>query len=96
LRKKGKQILWPAYFETSYSWGEGRRIPKKHAIRNVSSDEVFEAASGLGLNPVLNPGAAFSKKPWEKTGHVVVDKKTPKSVTIKEIASKIKVNRASR
>lgn len=96
MRKKGKQILWPAYFDTSYSWGKGRRIPKKLAIRNVNSDEVFEAASDLGLNPVLNPGAAFSKKPWEKTGHIVVDKKTPKSVTLKEIAVKIRGNRASR
>ena len=96
MRKKGKQILWPAYFDTSYSWGEGRRIPKKLAIRNVNSDEVFEAASDLGLNPVLNPGAAFSKKPWEKTGHIVVDKNTPKSVTLKEIAVKIRGNRASR
>jgi len=96
LRKKGKQIFWPAYFDTSNSWGEGRRIPKKLAIRNVSSEEVFEAASDLGLNPVLNPGAAFSKKPWEKTGHVVVDKKAPKSEALKEIAAKIRANRASR
>ena len=96
LRKKGKLIFWPAYFDINNSWGKGRRISKNLAVRNISLEEIFEAAKDLSLNPVLNLDTAFSKRPWEKTGHIVVDKKESKTETLKKIAVEIRNKRASR
>jgi signal recognition particle subunit SRP19 len=94
LRKKGKLILWPAYFDTDRSWSQGRRVSKKLAIRGIKAEEILKAASDLGLNPVLNSGAAFSKHPWLKTGAVMVDKVGPKTEVLKDLAQRIRRNRA--
>ncbi|NQT08800.1 signal recognition particle protein Srp19, partial [Candidatus Bathyarchaeota archaeon] len=58
MRKKGKLVFWPAYFDSEFSWAEGRRVPKKLALRGVKADEVFKAAEDLDLSPLLEPGAA--------------------------------------
>lgn len=93
MRGRGKLVLWSAYFDTDYSWRQGRRVPKKLALRGVKADEVFKAATDLGMNPVLKSGAAHSKHPWIKTGAVLVDKTGTKTEALKELALKISRNR---
>jgi len=95
LRVKGKIILWPAYFDNAYTWGEGRRIPKGLALRGVKSEEIYKAAEDLGLNPDMRPGMAFPKYHWRKTGSVLVEKTGPKSEVLKELARRIRTNRTS-
>ncbi len=96
MRRKGKLYLWPSYFDTDLSWRQGRRVPKKLSLRGVNSEEIHKAANDLGLNPVLVPGATFSKRPWLKTGLIMVDKGGTKTETLRELAEKIRHNRASR
>lgn len=96
LRAKDKIVLWPAYFDTEYSWKQGRRISKKLSLRGVKAEEISRAAEDMGLNPVLKPEAAFSKLHWQKTGYVQVDKKDSKSKIIQELARRIRTNRASK
>ncbi len=94
MRGREKLVLWPTYFDTDLTWRQGRRVSKKMAIRGVKAEEVFKAASDLGLNPVLDSGAAFSKQPWVKAGVVFVDKTGPKTEILKALALKIRQNRA--
>jgi signal recognition particle subunit SRP19 len=96
LRRKAKLYLWPSYFDTDLSWRQGRRVPKKLSLRDVNSEEVLRAANELGLNPVLEPGAAFSKRPWFKTDLIMVDKSSSKTEILRDLAEKIRQNRASR
>ena len=96
MRRKGKLYLWPSYFDTDLSWRQGRRVPKKLSLRGVNSEEVLRAANDLRLNPVLEPGAAFPKRPWFKTGLIMVDKGGPKTEILRDLAEKIRQNRASR
>ena len=96
MRRKEKLVLWPDYFEASNTWREGRRIPKSLAIRGVKGSEIFKAAMELGLNPELNETSAYSRKPWEKNGLVLVRKNKKKSEIIKELAKQIRVNRTSK
>lgn len=95
LRVKDKIVLWPAYFDTDHSWRQGRRISKRLALRGVKSEEISKAAEDLGLNPVLKSGMAFSKHPWRRTGCVLVDKRDSKVEVLKELARRIRANRAS-
>jgi len=90
VRGRGKIWLWPAYFDASYTWGEGRRIPKSLASRSPKAEEIEKAAQILGLNPILEPGAAYSKYPWRRTGVVLVDKKGSKTQVLREIAKKLR------
>ena len=94
MRKKGKLVFWPAYFDSEYSWTEGRRVPKKLALRGVKADEVLKAAEDLDLSPLLEPGAAHPKRPWLRMGLVLVEKTGTKSELLKEMAQRIRVNRS--
>ena len=94
MRKKGKLVFWPAYFDSEFSWGEGRRVPKKLALRGVKADEVLRAAEDLDLSPLLEPGAAHPKRPWLRTGLVLVDKSGTKTELLKETAQRIRSNRS--
>lgn len=96
MRGKGRLLMWPSYFDVEYSTSQGRRVPRSQAIRGVKSEEVFKAAEDLGLKPVLKPGSAYSKRPWLKTGVVLVNKTGPKTHILKDVLQKIKVNRAKK
>ena len=95
MRVKGKLVLWPAYFDTDYTWRQGRRIPKRLALRSVKLEEIMEAAGNLGMKPVLRPGMAFPKYPWRKAGSVLVEKIGPKSEVVKTLARRMRANRSS-
>jgi signal recognition particle subunit SRP19 len=96
LRRRGKLIFWPVYFDVNHSWRQGRRVPRKLALRGVKSEEVFRAADDLGLNPILNSEAVYSKHPWRKTGVVLVDRTGPKTAILKDLARKMWDNRGSK
>lgn len=90
MRGKGKLRIWPAYFDIRYSRGEGRRIPRSQAVREPRIEDLEKAANKLGLRPLLQPGAAYSKNPWAKTGVLLVDKKGSKTEIIKKLASELR------
>ena len=90
MRGKGKLRIWPAYFDIRYSRGEGRRVPRDKAIRDPKIEDIEKAALKLGLKPIHQPGAAYSKYPWRKTGVLLVDKKGSKAKVINMIAEELR------
>jgi signal recognition particle subunit SRP19 len=90
LRGGGKLRIWPVYFDASYSRGEGRRVPRSKAVKDPKAEEVEKAAMRLGLNPILEPTAKYSKQPWRPVGVVLVDKRGSKTKIIKEIAEELR------
>jgi len=93
MRREGKLVLWPEYFDSDYSRRSGRRVPKTLASRNVMAEEVYQAALELGLNPDLQVDAANPKHPWLRKGMVLVDKKGPKTRVVLDLARKMSENR---
>jgi len=89
LRTKGKIILWPVYFDSANTWGEGRRIPKSMAIRAPKTEDIIKAAVSAGLKVELQPSVAHPRYPWIKTGYVLVESKESKAKIMKLIASKL-------
>jgi len=90
LRGKGKLRIWPAYFDINYSRGEGRRVSRDKAIRDPSIADIEKAALKLGLKPVLQPGKAYSKQPWRRTGVLLVDKKGSKTEILRMLAGELR------
>jgi len=90
LRGKGKLRIWPAYFDIKYSRSKGRRIPREKAVRDPKIEDIEKAALKLGLKPVLQPGKAYSKYPWKRTGVILVDKKGSKVDVINMIAEELR------
>ena len=96
MRRKDRLVFWPAYFELENTRGDGRKVSKVLAVRGVKVDELYRAAEDLKLNPDLKPGTAFSKKPWDRTGSVIVDKLKSKTLITAKLASRIRSNRSKR
>jgi signal recognition particle subunit SRP19 len=81
-------VLWPVYFDSSVTWGEGRRLPKSMAIRAPKTEDIVKAAVSAGIKAELQPSVAYPRYPWIKTGCVLVETNEPKAKIIKLIASK--------
>ena len=89
LRSKGMIVLWPVYFDSAVTWGEGRRVPKAMAIRAPKTEDIVKAAVSAGLKAELQPSVAHPRYHWIKTGYVLVEAKEPKAKVLKLIASKL-------
>lgn len=93
MREKGKFVLWPQYFNTHMSRRDGRRLPKVLAISGVKTEEIYQAAIDLNLNPILQSDSAYPKNPWMRIGAVLIDKTKPKTSLLKDLAKRIRERR---
>lgn len=89
MRKQDKIIIWPAYFDSTKTRSDGRRIPKSLAVSSPKISEIKEAAEKLGLDYELVLDAGYPKTPWLKTGMLLVTKKETKKQIIKRIAKQL-------
>ena len=88
-RGEDKYVIWPVYFDKSFSRLKGRKISKKYAIEKPSIENIAKAAKSLGLNPVLEKSAAHPSRPFKKGGRILVDKKDAKSKLFVQIANRL-------
>ncbi|MEM1539586.1 MAG: signal recognition particle subunit SRP19/SEC65 family protein [Candidatus Bathyarchaeia archaeon] len=97
MRKQDKVVLWPAYFDSTKTRGEGRRVPKTLAVPSPKISELKEAVEKLRLEHELVLDACYPKTPWLKTGMLLVSKKGTKNSIMKEIAKQLlKIRTASK
>lgn len=89
MRKKGKIIIWPVYFDGTKTRGEGRRVSKSLAMPSPKISEIKEAAEKLDLNYEVVPDVCYPKIPWLKTGMLLVEKEEPKEKTISRIGKQL-------
>ncbi|MEM3725247.1 MAG: signal recognition particle subunit SRP19/SEC65 family protein [Candidatus Bathyarchaeia archaeon] len=95
MRKQEKIIMWPAYFDSAKTRGEGRRIPKSLAVPSPKITEIRDAAEKLGLECEVVLDVGYPKTPWLKTGMLLVRKSESKDKTIKKIAKTLKIIRST-
>jgi len=83
-------IIWPVYIDATKSRAYGRMISRADAIPEPKIAEIAKAAEALGLHPRIEREKAYPKEWWQVSGRVIVEKTAPKSITLKNIARKIK------
>ena len=71
----------------------GRRVSKKISVKSPKMNELINATSKLGFHCELIPEVSYPKKPWVKTGLLLIEKKYPKEQLINKIAKQIVKNR---
>jgi len=89
VRKQDDVVLWPAYFDSTKTRAEGRRVPKKLAKPSPTLEMIVEAINDLGLKHRVVPEAAHPHFPRKKTGFVLVKKVKPKNRLVKDVASRL-------
>ena len=94
MRKKDKTLIWPAYFDSNRTRKMGRRVSKDICVRSPKIDEIVNVVSKLGYQCELNPEVSYPKKPWIRTGLLLIEKKYSKEQLINKIAVNLVKNRA--
>jgi signal recognition particle subunit SRP19 len=89
MRKQDRTIIWPAYFDSTKTRRDGRRIPKSLAVPSPKILEVKDAAEKIGLECELVGDAGYPKTPWLKTGMLLVKKNESKDKIIKRVAKEL-------
>lgn len=89
MRKQDRIIVWPAYFDSTKTREEGRRVPKTLAVPSPRVLELKEAAEKIGLEYELVADVGYPKTPWLKTGMILVKKSEPKDQIIKKIVRQL-------
>jgi len=89
MRKQDKIIIWPVYFDSTKTRGDGRRIPKSLAVPSPKILEIKEAVEKLGLDYELVLDAGYPRTPWLKTGMLLVTKKESKEKVIRKIGEQL-------
>jgi len=89
MRNRDEVALWPVYFDSTKTRGEGRRIPKKLAKPNPTLEMIEKALRNLQIPYRVIPNAAHPRLPWERKGLVLVKKVKPKNQILKEVASNL-------
>lgn len=97
MRKQDKIILWPAYFDSTKTRGDGRRVPKSLAVPSPKILEIKEAVKKMGLSHEVVLDAGYPKTPWLKKGMLLVTKKESKEKVIRKIGKHLlKIRSATR
>jgi signal recognition particle subunit SRP19 len=94
MQKKNKIILWPAYFDSTKTRLQGRRIPKATATPSPRLDELQRAAQKCGLQVEVSPDFKHPHTPWQKTGLILVTKNVNKTNIIRRVAKELSSMRA--
>ncbi len=94
MRERGWQRLYPAYFDSSKSRSEGRRVAKELAVDRPRLEEVAEAARRLGLEVRVVEDARYPRCWWDLKGVVLVEKRMRKEELLRRVARSLKEARA--
>lgn len=85
-------VIWVSTIDSSRSRVEGRKIARGLAIKDPTLLEMEKAAEHLGLSPEREE-AEYPKEQGKETrnsGRILVEKKYPKSRTLKLICDEIR------
>jgi len=94
LRERGWLRLYPAYFDSSKSRIEGRRVARELAVDRPRLEEVAEAARRLGLEVKVVEDARYPRCWWDLRGAVLVEKKMRKEELLRRVARSLREVRA--
>ena len=78
-------VIWLDYFNKTLSRQKGRRLAKDRCIFDPSLNELIESANDAGLKP---------RRPFVRSGYIVLEKKMAKTKILNKIADKMIAKRA--
>jgi len=89
MKLSDKKVIWPSNLSKDVSRREGRKIPKRIAIKSVTIDEISTAAQSLGLRVELFPKKSLPNNPWSNEGYITVNYDGPKQEILILLTEKI-------
>ena len=88
-KRDEKYVVYPCYLDVQVP-RPLRRVPKNLAVRGPSAEEIAKVALALKLAPVLEKGVAHPRRPWERSGRVLVDMRGEKGALLRQMAERLR------
>ena len=88
-------VIWLDYFNKTLPRAKGRRLDKEKCVFDPSLNELIDASKAAGFEITeSNDKVRFPKRPYVRSGYVVLPKGSPKTKIINKISEKLLAKRA--
>jgi signal recognition particle subunit SRP19 len=92
LKDYDHYIIWLDYFNRSLSRHKGRKLKRESSVFDPTLQDLIDAARSIGYDPPqedTNDHARYPRRPFVRSGYVMLPKKENKSALIRAIAEKL-------
>ena len=88
-------VIWLDYFNKTLPRNKGRKLSKEKCVFDPSLKELIDASTAAGLQPKeTEEQVRFPKRPYVRSGYVVLPKNMPKTKLLEKISEKLVSKRA--
>ncbi|HJT09448.1 MAG TPA: signal recognition particle subunit SRP19/SEC65 family protein, partial [Candidatus Nitrosotalea sp.] len=88
-------VVWLDYFNKTLPKKMGRRVSREKSVFDPSLKELIDAAKAAGFDPTeTNDQVRFPKRPYVRSGYIILAKGQAKAKIISTIADKLVSRRA--
>ena len=88
-------VIWLDYFNKTLPRNKGRRLVKEKCIFDPSLKELIDATKAAGFEIAESSDKVrFPRRPYVRSGYVVLPKGSPKTVILDKISEKLVPKRA--
>jgi signal recognition particle subunit SRP19 len=88
-------VVWLDYFNKTLPRDKGRKLSKEKCVFDPSLNELIEATKAAGLELTeSNDKVRFPKRPYVRSGYVILPKSGPKTKILNKISEKLVSKRA--
>jgi signal recognition particle subunit SRP19 len=83
-------VIWLDYFNKTLPRNKGRRLQKDKCVFDPSLNELIDATKAAGLEmKESDDKVRFPKRPYVRSGYVVLPKNMPKTKLLEKISEKL-------
>ena len=83
-------VVWLDYFNKTRPRNKGRKLSKEKCVFDPSLKELIDASKAAGLEPKeTEEQVRFPKRPYVRSGYIVLEKNTTKINIMNKISSKL-------
>ncbi|MDP6303902.1 MAG: signal recognition particle subunit SRP19/SEC65 family protein [Candidatus Nitrosopelagicus sp.] len=83
-------VIWLDYFNKTLPRNKGRRLSKEKCVFDPSLKELIDASNSAGLQPKeTEEQVRYPKRPYVRSGYIVLEKNTTKINIMNKISSKL-------
>ena len=88
-------VVWLDYFNKTLPRDKGRKLSKEKCVFDPSLKELIEATKAAGIELTeSDEKVRFPKRPYVRSGYVIVPKDGPKTKILNKISEKLVSKRA--
>ena len=88
-------VVWLDYFNKTLPREKGRKLSKEKCVFDPSLKELIEATKAAGIELTeSDEKVRFPKRPYVRSGYVIVPKDGPKTKILNKISEKLVSKRA--